>query len=140
MASIHTPSDHVKVTEMFVDDLAGLATAADGTEVDARGFRRALIIVTVEAMGGTAPTLDVKLRESATAGGSYADVTGGAFTQMTTGPSTFLMDVDLTKRLRFLKLNTDSGGTAQTGASAGIIVLMSARTQNPTQDETVKSV
>jgi len=48
-----------------------------------KGFHEALIVLHAGVNAATA-TLDVKVQECATSGGVYADITGAAFTQVTT--------------------------------------------------------
>lgn len=55
-----------------------------GTGIDCSGFEEAVYGLMVGAVSGTTPTLDVKIQESATVGGTYTDITGAAFAQVTT--------------------------------------------------------
>jgi hypothetical protein len=59
----------------------GVATVNTGG-VDMTKFERVLFVLMVGAVGG-AGTVDAKLQESATVGGSYSDISGGSITQIT---------------------------------------------------------
>lgn len=57
---------------------------ANGTAVDCSGYDEATWLINAGTFGGTSPTADLKIQESATSGGTYTDITGAAFTQITT--------------------------------------------------------
>ena len=59
-----------------------------------------VLILDCSASGGSSPTLDIKVQDCATSGGSYADVSGAAFTQVTTSASlqTLALNKDECKR------------------------------------------
>lgn len=60
-----------------------LAASANGAGLDVGLAAHPLSLVAVlGAITGTAPTLDIRLQESDTAGGTYTDVPGGAFRQI----------------------------------------------------------
>ena len=61
------------------------ATAtANGTGIDMRDYiGKMKFILSSSAGGGTTPTLDVKLQECDTSGGTYTDISGATFTQVT---------------------------------------------------------
>jgi len=52
------------------------------TNIDMSKYRRLLVIIEVGAFGASA-TVDAKLRESKTSGGTYQDISGAAITQLT---------------------------------------------------------
>jgi hypothetical protein len=56
-----------------------------GSAVDVRKYAGMgqIILSTSAATAGTTPTLNVKIQESATSGGSYTDVPGATFSQVT---------------------------------------------------------
>ncbi len=62
-----------------VNDAGGLAT-----DIDAHGFKSATLIVPCGVIG---TTVDCTINASATSGGSYAPVTGGAIAQQTVAAS-----------------------------------------------------
>jgi hypothetical protein len=66
-------------------DPQSLAAGTDNsiTNIDMSKFRRIMFIVEVGSVGA-AGTVDFKLQESKTSGGTYQDVTGTAITQVTT--------------------------------------------------------
>lgn len=61
-----------------------------GIGVDVTGHNGKGAVILSSAIGtGTSPTLDVKIQDSATSGGTYVDVTGAAFTQVTDAAASF---------------------------------------------------
>jgi len=59
--------------------------SANGSVIDTLGFSELAIVLYVGALGGTSPTLDVKVQNGSESNGSdMADVTGASFTQITT--------------------------------------------------------
>ena len=109
-----------------VQTLAPISRSAgtvNGTAVDAKGFAEALIILnsgTNEATG----TLDAKVQECDTVGGTYADITGAAFTQVTTANDNAIYAgrIRLTPtRKRFLRVVFVTAVAA--GVAGAIIVL-----------------
>ena len=125
MANIHRPSQSVLVKPSFLTAIT--AAVNTGAGVDCLGYRRACALFNA-APSGAGTTSDCKLQESAD-NSSFADVTGAAFAQVTTagGAKLELLDIDLAKRLRYLRLvHTGAGGSAA-GQAAGIIELF-----NPT--------
>lgn len=73
----------------------------------------------VGTVSGTSPTLDVKVQESATSGGTYTDVTGAAFTQVTA--SNKAQVINFKRTLRFCRLLGTIAGTSPSFALAGQI-------------------
>lgn len=74
-------------------------SSLDGTPIDLLDYEGVgdFILNASAATAGTTPTLNCKLQECATSNGTYADVTSGAFTQVT--------DVAGTAGVQILKLN-----------------------------------
>ena len=119
------------------------AASNNGAGIDCLGYRRACAIFHSKPTG-TGTTSDCKLQESSDDGSSdaYADVTSATFTQVTTagGEKCAVMEIDLAKRERYLRLvHTGAGGSAA-GAAAGHILLFRGGQTAPTQDVTVVSV
>ena len=55
----------------------------DGTAVDLNDYEGDVVVILDVEAGGTS-TLDVKIQSSDTSGGTFTDVTGAAFTQVST--------------------------------------------------------
>lgn len=138
MPNMHTLSQRVLVKPTLI----GAITAAsnNGTGVNCLGYARAAAIFH-SAPSGTGTTSDCKLQESAD-NSTFADVTSATFTQVTTagGAKLALMDIDLSKRLQYLRLvHTGAGGSAA-GQFEGSILLFNGQGMPPTQDVTPVSV
>jgi hypothetical protein len=140
MSNVHTLSDHAQVKESFT--LAITAATTNGTVIDAQGYENALAIFNSAPSGG-GTTSDCKLQEGDQANLSdAADVTGGAFAQVTTagGKKVETMNIDLSRRKRYLRLVHTGAGGAAAGQACGILVLFNARNNPPAQDVTPKTV
>lgn len=122
---IHTPSAVVQINPSFL--LAITAAATNGASVDTLGFTRAMAVFDTSP-SGAGTTSDCKLQESAD-NSTWADVASAAFTQGTTagGHTIQGMDINLSKRKRYLRLvHTGAGGSAA-GQAEGAIHLFNGR-------------
>jgi hypothetical protein len=89
------------------------AGTTNGTGQDVSNLEgHAIAILDVTAESGTSPTLDVKLQESDTVGGTYTDIVGAAFTQVTTvsGLQKLALEIQMTKK--FVRAVGTAGGTS----------------------------
>lgn len=86
---------------------------ANGTGVDVRELvDNGKIILAIEAVSGTTPTLAARIQESVTIGGSYADlVPPVAFAGITDSDSEQAIDIDFDRTLGFIRLAIDTGGS-----------------------------
>jgi hypothetical protein len=134
MSNIHTLSDHALAKESFT--LAITAATVAGTTVDCQGYENALAIFN-SAPSGAGTTSDCKLQEGDLQNGSDAgDVAGGAFAQITQagGKKIEVMNIDLTRRKRFLRLSHTGAGGSAAGQAVGIFILYNGRNAPPVQD------
>lgn len=82
-----------------------------GSAIDVKDYDGSIaIILNVEA-AGTGKTIDINVKEASTSGGSYSDVSGGAFTQVGNTASHQILFLDKAKLKRYLKLNIDVSAT-----------------------------
>lgn len=72
------------------------------------------VVLSTSAGGGTSPTLDVKLQESDTSGGTYTDIAGAAFAQVTAAALTTALTVNADSAKRYIRAVTTIGGTSPT--------------------------
>ena len=136
--NVHSLSESVKSVHGLSAAITAAATNGAGT--DCLGFENAKAIV-YSAPSGTGTTSDWKLQESSD-NSSFADVSGAAFTQITTvgGAKFYVMDINLAKRLRYLRLvHTGAGGSAA-GQAYGLIELYNGRYNPVVQANTAFSV
>lgn len=87
-----------------------------GSGVDTTGYNSLAASLEVGVVSGTTPTLDVKLQESDTSGGTYTDISGATFTQVTaTGNSQIIRVEGLNQgtsgRKRFIRAVGTIAGT-----------------------------
>lgn len=142
--NIHTPSDSVKAQASLDPEVR--TASANGAGVDCRGFERALVVLHVGAHDRTTgdETLDVKIQESSDngAGDAFGDVGGGEFAQIgnvvpnATKGNVYVMDVDLSKRERYLRVVGTAAGTTPSTAYGVTILLFNPRYAPVTQDAT----
>lgn len=89
-------------------DPVSASTAQTGIAIDTLGFNTAMVTVQNGAATGTPSsyTVDAKVQESDTSGGSYTDVTGATITQITADSKSATIAVEGlgTSRKRFLKV------------------------------------
>src|SRR5947209_8640520 len=140
--NIHTPSDHLLGKPSLAP--AARTAAANGGGVDCRGFEDALVVLHVGAHDHTTgdETLDVKMQESSDNGSSdaFADVAGAAFAQIAgqaidaTKGNTYLLNVKLSKRKRYLRAVGTAAGTTPSTVYSVQIVLLNARNSPVAQD------
>lgn len=92
---------------------AARTATALGSAIDMLEYEGNVIFVldSAEATAGTNPTLDVKLQHCATSGGSYVDITGAAYTQVTATASRQKIVLDVDKLQRYVKESHTIGGT-----------------------------
>lgn len=97
-----------------------------GSAVDLVDYEGDIAVILDAEAGGASITYAVKLTESDTSGGSYSDVTGGAFT--TTSANTALVEkisVNTDGMKRYVKVSvTVAGGT---GAGAVSVVALGSK-------------
>ena len=97
-----------------------------GSAVDLEDYEGEMAVVLDAEAGGGSVTYACKLTESDTSGGTYTDVTGGAFT--TTDANTALVEkisVNTNDMKRFVKLSIAVAGG--TGAGAVSVVALASK-------------
>jgi len=106
--------------EVGIDPDAYTAGTETGAAIDTIGCHQALIIVSA---GDVTTSLDVKITECETSGGTYTDVSGAAFTQILAAADNVVAvgRINLNGTERFLKVV----GTNVGGADYGVAVVMS---------------
>lgn len=98
--------------------VAGTYTSTEtGTGVDVTAAEgMAIAVLNSSAGGGTTPTLDVKLQSCSTVGGTYADISGATFTQITdSGGGVQMIAFNIAAVEAFVRaLGTIAGGGGET--------------------------
>lgn len=112
------------ITPIAIEPIVNIAATGVGTAVNLNGVATAnpsaatnydgqiAFLLDSNNLAGSSPTLAIKLTHCATSGGSYTDVTGGAFTGLTTGRSQQKVVVDRSALKQFLKVSYTLGGTS----------------------------
>jgi len=84
-------------------------TAVDVRKYDGKGQ---IIFTSSAATAGVTPTLNVKIQDATTSGGSYADVTGAVFTEVTgAADTTQMIPFDFSACRGFIKVIATIAGT-----------------------------
>ena len=107
------------------DPVAVTANGASSTYVDLQGFQgKVKIALAIGAITGTTPTLDTKVQDCDTSGGTYADLaTPVAFGQKTNQTGTVdAIVVDTRLCRRFLKLYNTVGGTTPNFTISAVVI------------------
>ena len=100
--------------------VAGVATAAvtstaTSSAIDLLEYDGdVLLILDSAAGGGSSPTLDIKLTECATTGGTYTDLSGATFTQVVDAASMQTLTINKDSSKRFIKIVQTIGGSSPT--------------------------
>lgn len=98
-----------------------------GSAIDLLGYEGDIAVLLDAEAGGASITYAVKLTESDTSGGTYTDVTGGAFTTTTANTASLQkIFVNVSNLKRFVKASVTVGGGTGAGAVA-VIGLASAK-------------
>ena len=121
---IHNLGDKTFVLSLLPSDV--VTTTGLGSAVDLEDYEGEMAVVLDAEAGGASITYAVKLQESDTSGGTYTDVTGGAFT-ITEGNTALVekISVNTNDMKRFVKLSiTVTGGT---GAGAVSVVALASK-------------
>ena len=94
---------------------AGTYTAdAEGTGMDLQGYQGVLkVVLNSGAGGGTTPTLDAKIQDSAD-NSTFADVLGKVFTQVTGSASIQSLAIDTRAIRRYIRAALTITGTSPT--------------------------
>lgn len=101
-------------------------STATGAGVDTLGYNSAAVSLEVGAVSGTSPTLDVKVQESDTSGGTYTDIAGAAFTQVTASNNSQILRLEglnTGSRKRFIRALATIAGTSPSFAFGCEILL-----------------
>jgi hypothetical protein len=125
-----------------VDPDANTAAAYDTDEIDMSLWHRLVAIVQAGTLGSSA-TLDWKLQDASSSGGSFSDITGKAITQLTQAGTD--ADKQAIINLRFDEMNTDGRyvkgvmtvGTATSDCSA---IILGMPRFAPASDNDISSV
>lgn len=106
--------DNLQVIELLAP--ARKTATETGAEVDIQQYVGDMkVILSTSAGGGTSPTLDVKLQECATSGGTFTDIAGATFTQVTgAAKSTAAITLSVDSTARYIKAVATIGGTSPT--------------------------
>lgn len=98
-------------------DLRGAVTANPSAATNYEG--QIAFLLDSNNTAGSSPTLAIKIQESDD-DSTYTDVTGGAFTGLTTGRSSQKVVLDVGRLKRYVRLDYDIGGTSSPAYSISV--------------------
>lgn len=111
-----------------------LTASADGVAVDTQGYGEGVVLLDVGAASGTTPTLNVKIQECATSGGTFVDVSGKTFTEVTAANKAEKIKIDLQAKVgarkRYVRAVATIAGTNPSFALS-CLILMNQNTRQP---------
>lgn len=133
MSNIHNFSAHFALRASFNGALT--AATQNGTSVDTQGFRRAAVVL--DMYTGAATTVNFQLQDSPD-NATWTNVTGGTLGAAIVASTTEfnqIVDVDLAKRQRYLRVQIIGTGTA--GNASAQVLLYEAWNAPPTETNAV---
>lgn len=86
--------------------------SANGTGIDLTDYEGSMAAILDYTAGGSGATMDVKLQDCATVGGTYADIAGAAFTQAGNAAGQQIISFDVQAARAFVRAVVTIGGTA----------------------------
>ncbi len=122
--TIQNLGSKTEVLSLLPNDV--VTATGTGSAVDLQGYEGDIAVLLDAEAGGAGITYAVKLTESATSGGSYTDVSGGAFTTTTANTASVQkIYVNASNLKRYIKISiTVAGGT---GAGAVSVVAVGSK-------------
>ena len=104
-----------------------VAATGTGSAIDLQGYEGSAAFILSAEAGGSGITYAVKLTECDTSGGSYTDVTDGAFTTSGTNAAVFeKIYLNVSSLKRYVKVSTTVAGGTGAGALC-VTALVSAK-------------
>ena len=92
---------------------ASVTSTATSGAIDLKEFDGDVLLVLNCAAGtGSSPTLDIKVQDSDETGGTYGDLSGATFTQVTDSASVQTLEVNKDECKRFIKIVQTVGGSS----------------------------
>jgi len=139
------PNDRCTLIGIIDPDANTAATLLTGA-IDMANFESCMAIIMAGDLGTNA-TIDAKLTQATTSGGTYKDVTGKAITQLTQAGTddnkqAIILcrsdELDVANGYRYVKLSMTTA--VATSDSAAILLGLDARYQPPTDATTVDEI
>ena len=91
---------------------AAVTSTATSAAIDLKEYDGDVSLILTSAAGtGSSPTLDVKVQDSDASGGTYGDLTGAAFTQVTDSASMQVITFSKDEAKRYIKIVQTVGGS-----------------------------
>jgi hypothetical protein len=112
MALIQQALDKLELLSFHATAARTATGSATGLDLQAYDGDVVLVLDSAAASAGTNPTLDVTVEASDTLGGTYAAVTGAAFTRVTSTASHQKLVISSDETARFVRVTYTIGGTS----------------------------
>lgn len=115
--------DMSEVYQVEAKKAARIASTASTTGIDISDYIGTIKLpYSVTAVSGTNPTLAAKIQECDTVGGTYTDVTDGAYTGLTDADGFETLHLDTRKLKKFIRLTETLGGTDPVYDSSLVVI------------------
>lgn len=122
MPSLMTALASTNVGLLIVSQVATSTVTGTGIDVSAgEGIAIATLNSSAKS-AGTNPTLDVKLQSCSTVGGTYADIAGATFSQVTTAIVTEQLSFNIANAEGFVRAVGTIGGTSTPTFNFGVTI------------------
>lgn len=100
--------------------IATVTSDGNGTGVDLQEYEGEIAVIASVSAGTGDHTMDLKIQDSAD-NSTFADVTGGAFTQVTTVASQQKISLNSDELKRYIRVVKDIGGTSTPTFLVGVV-------------------
>jgi len=116
------------VVELVANAVRTSTLTPTGIDISAYSGPAQIVLQSSAKTAGTSPTLNCKLQECDTVGGTYTDVSGVAFAEVTTADSTEMLAIKPSELQQFVRVLCTIGGTSTPtfGFSVSMIATLEA--------------
>lgn len=106
-----------------MDNATARTASYNGTAFDTIDYDGTIKVITHAGLpAGTTETLDLKIQESDTSGGTYTDISGATAAQITTTAASREINVDVSASKRFIRVVGTIAGTSPSYTVSSIAV------------------
>lgn len=118
------PLDRSLAMATVLGESAVVTADGHGTVLDMKDYEGVgLFVLAAHNTAGSSPTLATKLQHSDASGSGMADVTGGAFTGLTTDDGKQVLRLDISHLKRYVQFVRDIGGSSTPSYNVGEFVI-----------------
>jgi hypothetical protein len=111
------------VVELVANAVRTSTLTPTGIDISDYSGPAQIILQSSAKTAGTDPTLNVKVQECATVGGTYTDVVGAVFAEVTTADSTEMIAIKPDEQEPFMRVLCTIGGTSTPTFGFSVVML-----------------